>query len=361
MKRALAAAVSALLATAPVAGHAGAPIAATGPLRLELPLLDVPYGASHGYRAPSMAQAGAIGRDLHTATNWAIDLGVAAGCEGRGCGRSPAKRWALEWAALLLANALVAALPLYTAWTHEEYHRAVLGQHGIDSHNGVYDLELGGSAIYVSHVADEDLVRLKRDHPSDMVRLSAAGMEGDVELTRAVQADAFLDGTDSRRDVVTLLLVRANVVGYMWTCDSSRATSDQERRSAQEPDPAQRDGPVRARRRREVARRGAPVPLGPPRAPGHRARAGAAGADGGRGAARGDADRRALAPARERSLGRRRGAARRARAPRGRVAGGGARVGLRGGPGPGSARRVDSRTRATRSGPGASCRIRTER
>jgi hypothetical protein len=240
MPRALAAALGALLAAAPVRGLAD-PIAATGPLRLELPLLDVPYNTAHGYRAPSMAQSGAIARDFHTATSWAIDLGIAAGCEGRACGRSAAGRWTLELLAQLVADVFLVQLPLYTGWGHEEYHRVVLGQYGIDSHDDIDDLRFTTSSVYVSHVKDDDLVRLKRDHPADMARLSAAGMEGDVELTRAIQADVFFDGVDWRRDFLTLFLVRANVVRYMWACDSGMATSAIDMHNSQEPDPATRD------------------------------------------------------------------------------------------------------------------------
>ena len=234
MSGALAAVLVALVAAAP-------PIAATGPLRLELPLVDAPYGTAHGWRAPSMAQAAAVSRDLHTATDWAIDLGVAGACEGRACGRSPARRWTLETVSILAADALVMQLPAYAVWGHEEYHRAVLGQYGIDSRDDIYGHGIGLSSIYVSHVTDDELAALKRDHPADMVRLSAAGMGGDIELTRAVQADGCFDGVDGRRDVATLALTRARVVRYMWLCDSREATETTNADDAREPDPATRD------------------------------------------------------------------------------------------------------------------------
>ncbi len=239
MNRVLAAASGALLAAAPATGLAVQPIAAAGPLRLELPLFDSPYGAAHGYRAPSMAQAGAIARDFHTATNWAVDLAVAGACEGRACGESATTRWTIELGALVVANALVIRLPFFGVWSHEEYHRVVLGQYGIDSRNDTWDLPL--TSIYVSHVTDEELVWLKRDHPGDMVRLSSSGMEADVELARAIEADVFFDRTDWRRDLVTLAILRGGVIRYMWTCDSDAATTTTDRDNAREPDPAWRD------------------------------------------------------------------------------------------------------------------------
>ncbi len=241
MSRILAAAAGALLVAAPVTGRAAPQLAATGPLRLELPLFDVPYGTAHGYRAPSFAQAGAIARDLHTATSWAIDLAFERGCEGRGCGSSPARRWALELSTILLANALEWRLPFFAVWSHEEYHRAILGQYGVDSRNDVYDVRADLSSINVSHVTDAQLVALKRDHPADMVRLSASGMEGDIEVARAIDADVFLDRTDWRRDLVTLVALRGSVIRYMWFCDSRTATDATNRDDAREPDPAKRD------------------------------------------------------------------------------------------------------------------------
>ncbi len=241
MNRALVAVLGALLGAAPAPGFAAAPIAATGPLRLELPGVDAPYDTSYGPRAPSMAQASAVARDLHTATDWAIDLGFEGACEDRACASSAAKRWTLEEVAILAANALVLQLPLFAVWSHEEYHRAVLGQYGIDSRDDIWGRGLATSSIYVSHVTDEQLAALKRDHPADMVRLSAAGMEGDIELTRASQADVFFDGVDWRRDVVTLALTRARVIRYMWLCDSRSATETTNADDAREPDPATRD------------------------------------------------------------------------------------------------------------------------
>ncbi len=212
MSRALAPALLAALAAAPTTALAEEPIAATGPLRLELPLPDVSYDTAHSWRVPSMAQAGAVARDFHGGTNWAVDLAVSGACEGRACGRSAMTRWTVELGALAVANALVIRLPLFGVWSHEEYHRAVLGQYGIDSHDDTWDLRLTSSSINVSHVTDEELIRLKRDHPADMVRLSAAGMEGDVEVARAIESDDFFDGTDWRRNLVTLAILRGGVV-----------------------------------------------------------------------------------------------------------------------------------------------------
>jgi len=186
-----------------------------------------------------MAQSQAIARDVHGATSWGIDLGVAAACDRGGC--APALRWTVELSAILLVQAVWLRLPLGTTWSHEEWHRAVLGRWGIDSFNDIWNVRLDTSSINVIHVADEELIALKRDHPADMVRLSAAGMEGDIELARAVEADAFFDGTDWRRDLVTVAIQRGRVIRYMWYCDTSAATADTNAENLQEPDPLKRD------------------------------------------------------------------------------------------------------------------------
>jgi hypothetical protein len=95
------------------------------------------------------------------------------------------------------------ALPLGDAWVHEEFHRAVMGSRGIDSFNDIYKLKLGAEAIAVSHVEDEGLVRLKREHPAEQARLGVAGVaQGDVNLWvvlhRYENAQRRFAGVDAR-------------------------------------------------------------------------------------------------------------------------------------------------------------------
>jgi hypothetical protein len=71
--------------------------------------------------------------------------------------------------------ALAFYVPPGEAWLHEEWHRAVLSHCGIASYNDTYKFRLFGGVVNVSHVRDEDLERLKREHPAEFVRLAAAG------------------------------------------------------------------------------------------------------------------------------------------------------------------------------------------
>jgi hypothetical protein len=224
-----------LLATA--ARAAVEPVSASGPLRLELPLLDLGFNVSHGWQAPSMVQSLAVARDFSTSLAWAVDLGL-----GRAWGESdPRGRWALELPLLALAAAASMELPFFPGWAHEEAHRAVMSRRGIGSYDEIWDLKVFAELVSVSRVSDDDLVRLKRDHPAEMARLSAAGMEGDIELARAVAADGFFDRRDRLVHLPLLLLTRANVVFYMWECDSASGDALTDRMNAREADPRRRD------------------------------------------------------------------------------------------------------------------------
>lgn len=115
---------------------------------------------------------------------------------------------------VLLADFVLTWLPAGDAWLHEEWHRAVMSRRDIDSYNGVYDLELLAEAIPVRKVRDEDLIRLKRDHPAEMVRLSSAGFEAQLSLNLEFDKDRFFRGTRAGA-VVTQWLQTANSIAYM--------------------------------------------------------------------------------------------------------------------------------------------------
>jgi hypothetical protein len=82
---------------------------------------------------------------------------------------------------------------------HEEWHRAVLGQYDISSHDdGLDPTAIFRGPVSVSHLADGDLAWLKAEHPADMVRLMSAGIESQVALGERFGDEAFLHGRDSR-------------------------------------------------------------------------------------------------------------------------------------------------------------------
>ena len=115
-----------------------------------------------------------------------------------------------------LFNALLMPLPASDAWVHEEYHRAVLGRRGADSFNDVYKFAFAPSGIRVSHVEDDDLVRLKRDHPAEQVRLSAAGIEGEYQLVQQLEKHTFFDCSPAWH-VPVYWLAKLGSIGYVMS------------------------------------------------------------------------------------------------------------------------------------------------
>ncbi|MDH5657596.1 MAG: hypothetical protein OEZ34_16900, partial [Spirochaetia bacterium] len=125
--------------------------------------------------------------------------------------------------ALILLIFTDLSISLYTdVWLHEEWHRAVMGRRNIESNNGVYKYS-SGNTIPVTDVEDRDLIRLKRDHPDEMVRLAAAGMEAQNELVLYLQRDIFIFRTPAVREIGSIAFNILNNVYYMQACSSKGA------------------------------------------------------------------------------------------------------------------------------------------
>ena len=174
------------------------------PVPIDLPVLDAPFNTTGAF--PSMRQSLMLSKDAHHAVQ-----ALAAPLEDRGA-------WGTT--ALIGLELVFTYLPLGEAWLHEEYHRAVMSRRGISSFNDVYKLDLFAETIAVSRVRDEDLVRLKRLHPAEQVRLSAAGLEGEHDLLRELEKDSFF--AHAPTSVVTVgWLSKLNGTAYLFTCVTS--------------------------------------------------------------------------------------------------------------------------------------------
>jgi hypothetical protein len=188
-------------------------------LNLELPLFDAPFNLQKTGPYPSMAQSLAVTKDLYELALYGT--GRIADPEQRG--------WPGFGARLLAFGALAVGMkiPFGEAWLHEEWHRAVMAHRGISSHNGVYDHH--GSLVPVNHVTDEDLIRLKRDHVADLVRLDEAGMEAEHQLALAIETDVFFRDTRLFHQA-PVLFSHISTSGYLFTCasnDSAKETRKQ--------------------------------------------------------------------------------------------------------------------------------------
>lgn len=176
---------------------------------LELPVLEAPWLLEGGL-VPSMRQSLWAATDLYELMHFGIgQLDEAPD--------APLWRRVLARTLILGADVATTNVPGFLGWQHEEWHRAVLAYRGIDSYNGIYDLQLVAGHVAVSRLEDADLVRLKRDHPADMVRLTAAGLEANYELATELHRVQFFQGTRNWHAGAIALLYVLNTA-YLARC-----------------------------------------------------------------------------------------------------------------------------------------------
>ena len=164
-------------------------------LKLDLPLFDLPYqrdamdavgrGFFGSYANPGMSQSLAVSTGLYSGFHY----GMKRFNENSNI-RKPIKELIYRYG-LLLGDFILLYLPGGEGWLHEEYHRAIMSRYGVNSFNGMNRVPIGASVVSVNKVKDEDLIRLKEKSPTDMVRLHAAGIEGQYLLINNLQRNNF--------------------------------------------------------------------------------------------------------------------------------------------------------------------------
>lgn len=209
-----------------VGAPAPGPTGSAGRVRLDLPLFDAPYNARFGGRAPSMQQSLAVTAGVYDVVHGGI---------ARALGQESLR----AKAAITAFDVLSLAAPFTDAWLHEEWHRAVLGARGMGSFDDVYNLKnLSSSTISVSHVSDENLARLKREHPADFVRLKAAGIEGEYQLVTRLEQDGFYRNVHEWHYALYWLVAINDV---LYVADLSGADDEARSANAKERTVAMRD------------------------------------------------------------------------------------------------------------------------
>jgi len=126
-----------------------------------------------------------------------------------------------KYSAALLDIFSYLPIPLTSGWMHEEFHRAVLAKHGGNSYNEMNDFPITKSLINVMDIKDEDLIRLKRESPQDMVRMSEAGIEGEYLMANNINKMSFFYNTKSIS--YTPLLIALNSSLYVLMCSTKSA------------------------------------------------------------------------------------------------------------------------------------------
>ncbi len=158
-------------------------------LELELPIYEFPYNYESKnkfpYESPSMNQALDLTKSYTLGMIYLTDEYVNSKYEEDKWKKL--KSGLTHWGIYSLNS----WFPFGEIWLHEEYHRAVLNKNNIDSYNGLYDFDFFASAVSVSRLNDEDLIRLKKENPQDMIRLHMAGYEGQSELSETLKKEYF--------------------------------------------------------------------------------------------------------------------------------------------------------------------------
>jgi hypothetical protein len=190
------------------------------PVVLELPVLDRDLSGTGELVVPTMEQSLALSKNLYGLVPHLI-----------------ARSWEQnDRAARRLSSAfglLAFFLPLGEGWLHEEWHRAVLSNQGIDSFNDFYKLKVFEGVVRVSHVADSSLVRLKREMPLEQVRLTAAGIEGQYQHLTELEKDWFFFGAN-RSPPGLALHSTLNSVSYVILSGTSYADRQTDRMNRSE-------------------------------------------------------------------------------------------------------------------------------
>jgi hypothetical protein len=162
-------------------------------LRLSVPLIDVPQNATLPYRYPSMNQALAFGNDFYELGYWGIDgLGdkLFKRKDKPYKGFRKLSNSVFKYAVGLGFSYYGSELPLpLGVWTHEEFHRSVLGIGKINSKNGNWIGSRWDGTVY--GVSDSSLASLKKNDPGQLLYAYVAGVQSEILFNKETTVTDF--------------------------------------------------------------------------------------------------------------------------------------------------------------------------
>jgi len=142
------------------------------------------------YDSPSMNQTVQMTKNFYGTIGYFLEKGSQALFKPEKSGdRKFLSRLSGEVASFITTGLLMTA-PFGQVWLHEEFHRNALSRRNIYSVDEVWKFK-GGDYVKVSNVLDEDLIQLKKQFPHEHIRMSAAGIEGEIQFSREYQMDHF--------------------------------------------------------------------------------------------------------------------------------------------------------------------------
>ena len=164
-------------------------------LKLDLLVLDFPHqksaidtvgrGFFGSYANPSMGQSLAISTSVYSAFHFGMKQFKD------NSNMNVILKNGIYFTGLILGNYVLLYSPFGTTWLHEEYHRAMLTQHGVMSSNPTYRFPFGKAVLPIGGVTMEDFINMKEKGTPGFVRIYAAGIEGEYLLIDNLQRNNF--------------------------------------------------------------------------------------------------------------------------------------------------------------------------
>ena len=203
-----------------------------GKVYLDIPLVTLPAQAQAikttggffpSYMNPGMENSLAYSTDFYTAAHYGLKKAI----------RFKNSRFLQIFSQRLAISAFdvaVMQLPLGVSWLHEEYHRGVMTQYGVNSFNEVLLMKVGAASIAVSHETDEDMAMLCDKHHPDFVRLMSAGHEAVVDLNRNLQANSFFYHQNLDNETLYWMHSFQNLI-YIMSCASGAGDKGMQERN----------------------------------------------------------------------------------------------------------------------------------
>ena len=171
-------------------------------VELQLTLADLPANLD---QVPSMRQAADLAWDIERVAGFGAQAGVDA--------LFPNNHWMRLAIGAPVTYGLGFVVPT-GGWAHEEWHRAVLSDHGLPSVNPYnnparwFD-DLGS----VNGMQDEQLANFKAADPAGFVYLSTAGFDAGAELVRRTEDDLFFG--DEGTQVGAIYFGQSPMLGFL--------------------------------------------------------------------------------------------------------------------------------------------------
>jgi len=160
-------------------------------LRLSYSLLDVPQNVSSVGNYPSMMQSFELSSSLYDLSFWGIDAAGNAVIKNRnntigGNITNTGFKYLLGFGFSYFGSELPVPLGVFT---HEEFHRSVLGVNDLSSINGNWVLNRWDGTVY--GLSDEDLSGLKQNSVNDLLYSYVSGIHSENYMTQVNVIEDF--------------------------------------------------------------------------------------------------------------------------------------------------------------------------